>query len=53
MRKGPMFALASYVASPRGRRQLQQLRRRVDTPENRRKAVEMKNKLAARRRPSH
>ena len=52
MRKGPLFALASYAASPRGRRQLQQLRRRLDTPENRRKAMEMKDKLAAsRRRP--
>ena len=53
MRKGPLFALVSYAASPRGRRQLQQLRRRLDTPENRRKAKEMKDRLAARRRPSH
>ena len=47
MRKGPMFALASYVASPKGRRQLKQLRQRLDTPENRRKAMEMKDRLAA------
>lgn len=47
MRKGPLFALASYVASPRGRRQLQQLRRRLDTPDNRRRAMEMKDRAAA------
>lgn len=51
MRKGPLFALASYAASPKGRRQLQQLRQRLDTPENRRKAMEMKDKVTARRRP--
>ena len=45
MRKGPLFALASYAASPRGRRQLQQLRRRLDTPANRQKAAAMKEKL--------
>ncbi len=49
MKKGPLFALASYVASPRGRRQLQQVRQRLDTPENRRKATEMKDKLLAQR----
>lgn len=49
MRKGPLFAIASYVASPRGRRQLQQLRRRLDTPQNRQKAMQMKDKLAASR----
>ena len=47
MRKGPLLALASYVASPQGRRQLQQLRRRLDTPENRRRAMEMKDRAAA------
>jgi len=52
MRKGPLFALASYAASPRGRRQLKQLRRRFDTPQNRQKAMDMKDWLAAsRRRP--
>lgn len=47
MRKGPLFAIVSYAASPRGRRQLQQLRRRLDTPENRQKAAEMRQRLAA------
>ena len=42
-----MFALASYVASPSGRRRLRQLRQRLDTPANRRKAVEMKDKVVA------
>ncbi len=53
MRKGPLLALVSYAASPGGRRKLQQLRRRLDTPANRKKAAEMKDKLAAsRRRPN-
>jgi hypothetical protein len=47
MRKGPLFAIVSYAASPKGRRQIQQLRRRLDTPENRRKAIEMKDRAAA------
>ena len=52
MRKGPLIALASYAASPKGRRQLQQLRRRLDTPANRQKAAQMKEKmLASRGRP--
>lgn len=50
MRKGPLIAIVSYVASPRGRRQLQQLRRRLDTPANRQKAMEVKDKVAASRR---
>lgn len=50
MRKGPLVALVSYVASPRGRRQLQSLKRRLDTPANRQKAMEMKDKVAASRR---
>ena len=52
MRKSPLIALASYAASPQGRRKLQELRRRLDTPANRQKAVEMKEKMmASRRRP--
>ena len=47
MRKGGLFALVSYAASPKGRRQMQQLRRRLDTPENRRRAMEMKDRAAA------
>lgn len=49
MRRGPLFAVASYVASPRGRRQLQQLRQRLDTPENRRRVVAMKDRAVASR----
>lgn len=47
MRKGTMFALASYVASPSGRRRLRQLRRRLDTPANRQKAMQVKDRLMA------
>lgn len=50
MRKGPLIALVSYAASPKGRRKIQQLRRRLDTPENRKKAMEMKDRIAAQRR---
>jgi hypothetical protein len=54
MKKGPLFALASYAASPSGRRKLQQLRRRLDTPANRQKAAQMssqmKSRIAASRR---
>ena len=50
MRKGPLVALVSYAASPRGRRRLQQLKQRLDTPANRQKARDMKDKVAASRR---
>lgn len=50
MRKTPLIALVSYVASPSGRRKLQQLRHRLDTPANRQRAVQMKDKVAASRR---
>ena len=50
MRKGPLIALASYAASPKGRRKLKQLRQRLDTPANRQKAAEMKDKIASQRR---
>jgi len=50
MRKGPLIALVSYAASPKGRRKLQQLRRRLDTPANRQKAAEMKDRIAVQRR---
>ena len=50
-RKKGWFAVASYLASPQGRRRLRQLKQRLDTPANRRRAVEMKNKVRAQRRP--
>jgi len=45
--KGPLLALVSYVASPNGRRRLGQLGRRLDTPANRRRAVQAKDRLLA------
>jgi hypothetical protein len=47
LRGGPLLAIVSYAASPAGRRRLGQLRRRLDTPENRRRAVEAKDRLVA------
>jgi hypothetical protein len=45
-----MFALASYAASPGGRRRLKQLRQRLDTPANREKAAQLKDRLMAAQR---
>lgn len=50
-RKKGWIALASYLASPQGRRRLRQLQQRVDTPANRRRAQEMKDKVLTQRRP--
>ncbi len=50
-RKKGWIALASYIASPQGRRRLRQLQRRLDTPANRQRAAEMKDKVLAQRRP--
>ncbi len=47
-RKKGWLALVSYAASPQGRRRLRQLQRRLDTPANRRRAVEMKAAVAER-----
>ncbi len=47
-----MLGLAWWVASPQGRRQIGQLRRRLDTPANRRRALDMKDKVLAKRRPN-
>jgi len=49
-KKAPMAALAWYVASPQGRRQIAKLRRRYDTPANRRRVQEMAEKVLAKRR---
>ncbi len=50
-RKKGWIALASYLASPSGRRRLRQLQQRLDTPANRRRVVDMKDKVRAQRRP--
>ena len=50
-RKKGWIALASYLASPQGRRRIRQVKERLDTPANRRRVVEMKDKARARRRP--
>jgi len=49
-KKGPMLALAWYVASPRGRRRIAELRQRYDTPTNRRRVQDMAEKVLAKRR---
>ncbi len=50
-RKKGWIALVSYAASPQGRRRLRQLQQRLDTPANRRRVVDMKDKVLAQRRP--
>ncbi len=50
-RKGSLFGLATWAASPQGRRKIGQLRQRLDTPANRQKALSMKDKILAKRRP--
>lgn len=50
-KKGPLAALAWYVASPRGRRRIAELRRRYDTPANRKRAQEAAQKVLAKRSP--
>lgn len=50
-KKGPIVALAWYVASPQGRRRIAELRRRYDTPANRRRVQDMAEKVLAKRRP--
>ncbi len=52
-KKGPMAALAWYVASPQGRRRIAELRQRYDTPANRRRVQDMAEKALAKRRPKH
>ncbi len=49
-KKGPIVALAWYVASPQGRRRIAELRQRYDTPANRRRAQDMAEKVLAKRR---
>jgi len=44
---GPLLAIVSYAASPKGRRRIGQLRRRLDTPANRRRAAQAKDRLLA------
>ena len=50
-RKKGWIALASYLASPQGRRRVRQLKERLDTPANRQRVVTMKDKVKAQRRP--
>lgn len=55
MRKARLIALATYAASPQGRRRILQAKRWLDTPANRRRAAQMtaqmKDKVLAQRRP--
>ena len=50
-RKKGWIALVSYMASPQGRRRLRQLQQRLDTPANRRRAADMKDRVRSQRRP--
>ena len=50
-KKGPIVALAWYMASPQGRRRIAELRRRYDTPANRRRVQDMAEKVLAKRQP--
>ncbi len=47
LRKGPLLAVLAYAASPGGRLRLRQLRRQLDTPANRRRAMQAKDRLVA------
>jgi len=55
VRKARLIALATYAASPQGRRRILQAKRWLDTPANRRRAAQMtaqmKDKVLAQRRP--
>ena len=50
-RKKGWIALASYLASPQGRRRLRRIQQRLDTPANRQRVVTMKDKVLTQRRP--